>query len=113
MYHGCEINVEKVLTTSIGGDTLFIVNILEKVKKIQVDRAINDTKMSLLLGYKNRTGWARIKGGVVPANEVFEMRAFRAFPELLVDPIESSQDSHSKGIKGLLDKIVLKVKKFV
>lgn len=31
----------------------------------------------------------------------------------VVDGDESAQDSRSKGVKGLLDKIVLKVKKFV
>jgi len=92
------------------------VDILEEVKKIQVARGLNDTEMSLLLGYKNRTGWARIKGGIVPANEVFQMRALRAFPAVFVDAklrTEKPQDGRSKGIKRLLDKIVLKVKKFV
>lgn len=87
--------------------------LLEEVKRIQKERKLTDTQISELLDYKDRTGWARIKGGIVPANEVFQMRALRAFPELHTAPAEASQDSHSKGIKGLLDKIVLKVKKFV
>ena len=86
---------------------------LERVKKIQVDRGLNDTQMAVLLGYKNRTGWARIKGGIVPANEVFQMRALRAFPELHAAPAEKPQDSDRGRLKTLLDKIVLKVKKFV
>jgi len=86
---------------------------LEEVKKIQVARGLNDTQMSLLLGYKNRTGWARIKGGIVPANEVFQMRVLRAFPELHAAPAEASQNGNREQLKRLLDKIVLKVKKFV
>lgn len=92
------------------------MDILEEVKKIQVARGLNDTQMSLLLGYKNRTGWARIKGGIVPANEVFQMRALRAFPAVFVSAklrTEKPQGADRGRLKGLLDKIVLKVKKFV
>ena len=89
------------------------MDVLEIVKKIQVDRGLNDTQMAGLLGYKNREGWARIKGGVLPASEIFQMRALRAFPELCSTPTESTQDSKRGGVKSLLDKIVLKVKKFV
>ncbi len=88
------------------------MDLLEEVKKIQVARGLNDTQMAGLLGYKHRTGWARIKNGSAPANEVFQMRVLRAFPSFHTAP-ESSQDSPRGGVKGILDKIVLKVRKIV
>ena len=92
------------------------MDLLEEVKKIQVDRGLNDTQMSELLGYKHRTGWARIKSGVAPANEVFQMRAMRAFPAVFVAAqidAEKRQDGDKRGVKGIVDKIVLKVKKYL
>jgi len=96
------------------------MDLLEEVKKIQTERGLNDTQMSELLGYKHRTGWARIKSGVAPANEVFEMRAQRAFPDdihvfrgLHTTPAEKPQGRAERGVKGILDKIVLKVKKYL
>ncbi len=55
---------------------------LEKVKRIQRDGGLTDEQMAALLGYSHRTGWAKIKCGQVPASESFELRAFRAFPEV-------------------------------
>lgn len=64
--------------------------------------------MSQLLGYKNRTGWARIKGGIVPANKVFQMRAVMAFPELATAPSKKS-----KSVGSVFKDICLRVRKFV
>lgn len=89
------------------------MDILERVKDIQKEQGFNDTQMSDLLGYKNRAGWARIKGGIVPGNKSFQMRALRAFPELASAYAQNSQDKQRGVLKSLLDKIVLKVKKFV
>ena len=92
------------------------MDIVERDKQFQIARGLTDTQMALKLGYKHRSGWAKIKGGLVPASEVFQLRALRAFPELgaiLSNPAEKTQENGGKGIKGLLDKIVLKVKKFV
>ena len=86
---------------------------LERVKTIQKVRGLNDTQVAHLLGYKNRVSWAKIKAGMVRAHEVFQMRAIRAFPELRSTPTEKAQDGKRRGVKGLLDKIVLRVKKFV
>jgi hypothetical protein len=83
------------------------MTILELVKKIQVDRSMTDSQMATLLGYKQRENWCRIKAGRAPATVVFEARAIKAFPELIYMPEEKS------GVKALLDKIVLKVKKFI
>jgi len=83
------------------------VDILERVKTIQTGQGLNDTQMSELLGYKTREGWARIKGGIVPATEIFQMRALRAFPELATVPGKKGK------LKDIFDKIVLRVKKFV
>jgi len=69
--------------------------------------------MAELLGYKQRENWIRIKGGRAPASEVFEMRARQAFPELTSTPAESSPEGERGGLKRLLDKVVLRVKKFV
>lgn len=77
------------------------MDLLEEVKKIQVERGLNDTQMSELLGYKHRTGWARIKSGIAPANEVFQMRALRAFPEI-------QKEEENPGILGKLKLIVKK-----
>ena len=90
------------------------MDIAEAVKKIQIDRGLNDTQVAELLGYKHRTGWARIKSGVVPANEVFKLRAWKAFtPELNAIGHESLQDGGRRGVKRILDKIVLKVRKYL
>lgn len=89
------------------------MDILEEVKRLQVDRGLTDSQMAELLGYKSRISWAKIKGGLVPANEVFQMKVLRAFPELASIPAETSQDGKGRALKSLLDKIVLKVKKFV
>ncbi len=89
------------------------MNIFEEVKKIQVAQGLTDTKMAELLGYKQRENWSRIKGGRAPDNEVFRMRALRAFPELHTVPTENAQDSKPRGLKSFLDKIALRVKKFV
>ena len=92
------------------------MDILEKVKQFQVALGITDAQMAEKLGYKHRAGWAKIKGGIIPANHVFELRALKAFPELGAihsNPAESTQDSRSKGVKGILDKVVLIVKKLV
>ncbi len=89
------------------------MDFIEEVKRIQKEQGLNDTQVSALLGYKNREGWARIKGGIVPANEAFQMRVLKAFPEIASAYAQSSQDGSRKGLKSLLDKIVLKVKKFV
>ena len=59
--------------------TVISMDILEEVKRIQVARGLNDTQMAELLGYKHRTGWAKIKTGVNPATEVFNRRAIVAF----------------------------------
>jgi len=88
------------------------MDILVAVKAIQKVRGLNDTQMSVLLGYKNRAGWARIKGGIVPANRVFEARALRAFPELYLASAESSQDGESGGVLSVLKDIYLKARKF-
>ena len=55
---------------------------LEKVKQIQIDKGLTDEQMSRILGYSHRTGWAKIKCGTVPASKNFELRAYRAFPEV-------------------------------
>lgn len=55
---------------------------LEKVKQIQLDRGLTNGEMAKLLGYQNRNAWAKIKAGIEPASEAFELRAFRAFPEV-------------------------------
>ncbi len=90
------------------------MDILERVKAIQVERGLTDTQMSTLLGYHNRAGWARIKGGVFSAGKPFQMRAITAFSELTSAVIESQQDSESGGVRGILGKkIVLKVRKFL
>lgn len=89
------------------------VDILEEVKRIQIDRGLNDAEVAGLLGYKQRETWAKIKGGVARPTDVFVMRARQAFPELVPTPAEASQDKQTGGLKGILDKIVLKVKKFV
>ena len=82
------------------------MNIREAAKKIQVDRGLNDTQMAELLGYKHRTGWARIKSGLAPANEVFKMRVWRAFtPEL--NAIGNEENLSRLG------KFILKVKKYL
>jgi len=85
------------------------MDIVEAVKKIQVDRGLNDTQMAGLLGYKHRTGWARIKTGLAPANEVFKLRVWRAFtPEL-----NAIGNGETKDPEGFLSKIVLKIKKYL
>lgn len=56
---------------------------LKRVKKIQQDQGLNDTQMAELLGYQNRSAWARIKGGSVPGNKSFIARAIAAFPEIV------------------------------
>ena len=89
------------------------MDLLEEVKHIQVERGLTDKQMAEILGYKNRCSWAKIKIGVVPANEVFQMRVLRAFPGFHTAPAENAQGSAKRGVKALLDKIVLKVKKFV
>jgi len=83
------------------------MSILEEVKKIQEARGLSDSQMAELLGYRQRENWCRVKGGRAPAGGVFEARVYKAFPELLYMPEEKGK------IKGLFDKIVLKVKKFV
>lgn len=85
------------------------MNIIEAAKKIQVDRGLNDTQMAKLLGYKHRTGWARIKTGLAPANEVFKLRVWKAFtPEL-------NEIGKGDGVsgEGFLSKLVLKIKKYL
>ena len=88
-------------------------NILEEVKRIQTARGLTDSQVAELLGYKQRENWSRIKLGRAPANEVFVMRAQRAFPELYTTPAEKPQGSSQRGVKGILDKIVLVVKKYL
>lgn len=90
-----------------------IMVVLDEVKRIQVERGLTNKQMSEILGYQGRNTWAKIKGGIVPANEVFIMRAKQAFPELVGVPAENAQDKDRGGIKGILDKIALRVKKFV
>ena len=87
------------------------MDILGEVKKIQEARGLNDTEMSKLLGYKYRTGWARIKSGVSPPNSVFVLRVWKTFPELRHLYAETTQEIPRGGVKGFLDKIVLKIKK--
>ena len=85
-----------------------------------MEQGLTDSQVAELLGYKQRENWTRIKGGRAPANEVFQMRAARAFPDdihvfsgLHTAPTKTQQDGGKRGVKGILDKIVLKVKKFV
>ena len=99
--------------------TRSMTNILEDVKRIQVEQGLTDSQIAELLGYKQRENWTRIKGGRAPANEVFQMRAARAFPDdihvfsgLHTTPAESARDGAKRGVKAVLDKIVLRVKKF-
>lgn len=87
--------------------TRSMTDILEEVKKIQVARGLTDGQMAEVLGYNQRENWCRVKAGRAPAGAVFEARAIKAFPELLYATGEKT------GMKGLLDKIVLRVKKFI
>ena len=89
------------------------MNVLEEVKRIQVEQGLSNSQVAKLLGYKHRECWIRIKGGRAPASEIFEMRATKAFPELDSTLAETQQDRRGGGIKPFLDKIVLRVKKFV
>ncbi len=89
------------------------MDVLEEVKRIQIDRGLNDAEVAELLGYKQRETWAKIKGGVARPTDVFVMRARQAFPELAPGHAEASQGKQTGGLKKVLDKIVLKVKKFV
>ena len=93
--------------------TRSMTNILEEVKRIQVDRGLTDSQVAELLGYKQRENWTRIKGGRAPANKVFCMRAREAFPELRSTLAERQQGDGKRGVKGILDKIVLRVRKFL
>jgi len=86
---------------------------LEQVKRIQKERGLNDTQVAELLGYHNRTGWAKIKGGLVPANRSFTARAIAAFPELVLTLAGTSQDGKSGGLKRFLEELVLRVKKVI
>ena len=88
-------------------------NILEEVKRIQIDRGLTDSQIAELLGYRQRENWTRIKGGRAPANKVFRMRAREAFLELRPPPTQTQQDGAKRGVKGILDRVLLKVKKFV
>jgi len=90
-----------------------IMDLLEEVKKIQVEQGLTDSKMAELLGYKQRENWSRIKLGRAPANEVFQMRVLRAFPGFCTTPAEKPQGSSQRGVKAILDKIVLVVKKYL
>ncbi len=90
------------------------MDMLDKVKQIQIARGLNDREVSVLLGYRHRTGWARIKTGVSPPNEVFLLRALKAFPELgdiPSYPAEKPQERSGNGIKALFDKVVLIVRR--
>ncbi|GAG91156.1 unnamed protein product, partial [marine sediment metagenome] len=57
-------------------------NILEEVKKLQLARGLTDSQIADRLGYHQRENWNKIKCGRAPANEIFQMRVMRAFPEL-------------------------------
>ncbi len=58
------------------------MDILKQVKAIQEQRRLFDVDMAELLGYRNRTSWAKIKAGKLPAGRFFERRALKAFPEI-------------------------------
>lgn len=88
------------------------MDVLERVKFIQKNRGLTDSQMAELLGYKQRENWSRIKSGRAPANEIFQMRAARAFPELYLAMAESSQDGTSGGVWTVLKDIYLKARKF-
>jgi len=65
--------------------------ILDMVIAVQKRRGLTNRQMSAALGYRQDVNWIRVKTGRAPANDKFNMRARRAFPELFgPDPISSA-----------------------
>ena len=79
---------------------------LSKLIELQKAKGLSNTEVSELLGYKYRTGWARIKYGVRPDNSRFELRALRVFPELSVNAPEKPPVPKRSWLKSILNWII-------
>ncbi len=57
---------------------------LSKLTAIQCDRGLTDAEMAALLGI-GRSTWTEVRNGRLPMSSRVQMRAAKAFPELLGD----------------------------
>jgi transcriptional regulator with XRE-family HTH domain len=64
----------------------------DRLRAIQARETLNDREMAARLGVARST-WTEIKNGRLAVSEAVQMRAVRAFPELLADHVMSLSQS--------------------
>jgi len=69
--------------------------ILTQIISEQARRGLTNRQMAVALGYHQDVNWIRVKTGRAPANDKFNMRARRAFPDLFASEIMSSATKSS------------------